>query len=235
MLNRIVYQSSDGQIIAPRSAHLLITTFDTWLPHQRSNAADDLVQQAIDRRDLPQNTLVIRHLPVDNVAASQPVCNYIDRFRPAVVLCCGMAESRSCLSLERQAHLHGHTRQTMIPLKTWCDGLPVTEISHDAGQFVCNYLYYHVLERCAALTAIEHPPAQSRSPIAAQAIDRPSPTPIAAISGISGITEIMAIASHALFLHVPPLTSANHLAYAQDFASIITACQTLAAFAPASL
>ena len=199
MLNRMVYQSAVGQIIAPRPAHILITTFDTWLPEQRSNAADDLIQQAIDRRDLPQESLVIRHLPVENTAASLPVCDYIDRFQPAVVLCCGMAEARSRLSLEQQAQLHGQTRQTTIDLAAWCDRLQVTEISHDAGQFVCNYLYYQVLERCALFEAPRSPRSES-------------------------IAANTAIAPQAIFLHIPPLTPANRLPYAQDFATIIAAC-----------
>ncbi len=146
MLNRMAYQSADGQTIAPRPARLLITTFDTWLPHQRSNAADDLIQQAIDRQDLPPETLLLRHLPVDNTAASLPVCRYIERFHPDVILCCGMAESRSRLSLERQAILNDQTRQTSIPVDAWCDRLAVTDMSDDAGQFVCNHLYHQVLD-----------------------------------------------------------------------------------------
>lgn len=181
MLNRMVYQSANGQTIKPRPARLLITTFDTWLPHQRSNAADDLIQQAIDRQDLPPDTLLLRHLPVDDTAASYPVCDYIQHFQPEVILCCGMAESRSRLNLERYATLNGETHQTTLPIDAWCDRLAVTDMSHDAGQFVCNHLYYQVLD--------------------------------------STYTR------HAVFLHVPPLTPANRLDYAQDFATIVRRIQ----------
>lgn len=190
MFNRMVYQSAEGQPIAPRAAQLLITTFDTWLPHQHSNAADDLIQQAIDRQDFPPETLLLRHLPVDTAAASLPVFHYIERFRPTVILCCGMAESRSRLSLEQQATLNGHTRQTALPLAAWCETLPVTDLSHDAGQFVCNDLYYQVL----GYSSVPATPSMSRQ------------------------------TCHAAFLHVPPLTLANRLPYAQDLAAIVNAC-----------
>jgi len=126
-------------------APLLITTFATWEPHQRSNAADDLVQLAIDRGDLPDRLAFLRHLPVENLAATQRVGNRIRQLRPAAVLCCGMAESRSRLNLERQARLDGRIRRTPFAIARWCDRLAATDTSDDAGQFVCNYLYFQAL------------------------------------------------------------------------------------------
>ena len=207
MTNRMVYQSVSGQTIAPCPAQLLITSFDTWLPHQRSNAADDLIQQAIERQDLPPDVLLLRHLPVDNTAASLPVCHYIERFQPTVILCCGMAESRSRLSLEQQAARNGHTRQTSLPLAAWCETLPVTDLSHDAGQFVCNDLYYQVLGYNSAPATSSGSGSSSRS--SSSSSSRSSQT------------------CHAAFLHVPPLTLANRLPYAQDFAAIVNACMAV--------
>ncbi|MGD1903842.1 MAG: peptidase C15 [Geitlerinemataceae cyanobacterium] len=181
--------------LEPTAGDLLITTFTTWMPHQRSNSADDLVELAIARGDLdlrldresdagcPEQpgarTRLLRHLPVENAAASQRVREAIWKFQPAVVLCCGMAESRSRLNLERRAHLDGHARQTRFEVARWCDRLVATDVSDDAGQFVCNYLYFQML----------------------------------------GEPEVAA-----LFLHVPLLTPENRDAFARDFAAIAQNC-----------
>lgn len=210
MPNFMVNPSVTGQILDPHPARLLITTFDTWLPHHRSNAADDLIQQAIDRQDLPPDTLLLRHLPVDNTAASALVCDYIDRVHPRVILCCGMAESRSRLSLERQATLNGQTRPTLIPLKDWCDRLAVTDLSDDAGQFVCNHLYYQVLD---------HPRAASQVVTEVKSTDPHQTEPASC--------EALSQRHQAVFLHVPCLTAANRLDLAQDLAAIVQACMTL--------
>ena len=129
------------------SRSLLITTFTTWLPHQTSNASDDLVQQVSDR--LPPKTYLLRHLPVHNQAATEQLTAAIHRYQPQQILCCGMAESRTLLELEKQATLDGHTRMTSITIEAWLEDLPHSNISYDAGNFVCNYLYYQALRLCA--------------------------------------------------------------------------------------
>lgn len=230
MTNRMVYQSVSGQTIAPCPAQLLITSFDTWLPHQRSNAADDLIQQAIDRQDFPPDVLLLRHLPVENTTARDLVSDYIDRFRPRVVLCCGMAESRSRLSLEQQATLNGQTLQTTITLKAWCDRLAVTDLSDDAGQFVCNYLYYQVLDHpYSARQAL----AEVREPDPRHSDTAPGGNPLT-IPRLNDPPSMPPQFHHAVFLHVPPLTTTNRHDTAQDFAAIVKACLALSPTPPSS-
>jgi pyroglutamyl-peptidase len=56
-----------------------------------------------------------------------------------------MAEQRSLLNLERYAHHQGHRWETSIDLPQLCANTQWTEISHDAGDYVCNDLYYRLL------------------------------------------------------------------------------------------
>lgn len=124
----------------------LVTTFATWRADQRSNAADDLVAEAIARGDLPTHWPVLRHLPVDFGAAPQQVRDAIAQDPPTGVLCCGMAEGRSRLSLERLGRDEDdRTWSTPLDLEHLSAGLCHTEISEDAGTFVCNALYADLL------------------------------------------------------------------------------------------
>ncbi|MBD2092552.1 peptidase C15 [Microcoleus sp. FACHB-1515] len=173
---------------------LLLTSFSTWLPHQKSNSADDLLVEFLQRK--PSIDLqVLRHLPVDFMLAPQQTIACIQTLQPQAVVCCGMAESRSKLSVESQAVISntvpGAQSDTVLGaqsdriLKTRFDlpqlvnGLPLTEISHDAGRFVCNATYFAVLEH------LQHS------------------------SGLG------------LFVHVPILTEANCEAIVSDFATLL--------------
>jgi pyroglutamyl-peptidase len=134
------------------STQCLITTFTTWLPHQRSNAADDLVARVAEA-GLPPGTELLRHLPVDSQASWTIVEAAMQRFRPARIIACGMAESRDRLCLEQQARRRGQIRRSSIDLAPWAAQLQVGEQSFDAGDFVCNDLYFSILE------AIDQTPA----------------------------------------------------------------------------
>lgn len=124
----------------------LVTTFATWRADQCSNAADDLVAGAIARGDLPAHWWVLRHLPVDFVAAPQRVRAAIAQHQPDGILCCGMAAGRSRLSLERWGREPGDRAwSTSLDLEQLSAGLPHTEVSEDAGTFVCNALYTDLL------------------------------------------------------------------------------------------
>ena len=123
---------------------MLITSFTTWEPHQRSNAADDLLARFIEERgDLYH---YLRHLPVDFTLAPERVLEAFEALRPRVLVCCGMAEKRDRLGVESQAVKDDAALRTDIDLLRLTEGLLMTEISHDAGRFVCNALYYDVLE-----------------------------------------------------------------------------------------
>jgi len=134
--------------------NILITTFATWEPHQLSNASDDLVQYFIDAKcDMCH---YFRHLPVDFTLAPSLVVEAFETLRPRVLVCCGMAEDRDRLSVESQAVRGGKVYRTEIDLEELTAGLPNTYISHDAGDFVCNALYYSALEHLDTLDGNHH-------------------------------------------------------------------------------
>lgn len=87
-----------------------------------------------------------RQLPVNAPVAREITIAQINTLRPQVVLCCGMAESRRNLSLEARAVVGNQTLYTNVDLEDLAAGLTATEISLDAGRFVCNSLYYAMLK-----------------------------------------------------------------------------------------
>jgi pyroglutamyl-peptidase len=127
------------------STQFLITTFTTWLPHQRSNAADDLIDR-VAQAGLPAGTELLRHLPVDSQESWTIVEAAMQRFRPARIIACGMAESRDRLCLEQQARRDDRIRRSAIDFAPWATRLQLGELSFDAGDFVCNDLYFSILE-----------------------------------------------------------------------------------------
>ncbi len=120
---------------------ILLTSFDTWLPHQQSNSSDDLLSVVIDL--LPHSHTFLRRLPVDVGVASTMVIEKINLSQPDVIVCCGMAESRTQLSIESNATC-GEILQTTVDLEKLVSDTAI-EISHDCGKFVCEGLYYAVL------------------------------------------------------------------------------------------
>jgi pyroglutamyl-peptidase len=90
--------------------------------------------------------LFFRQLPVNTHRASERVIKAIQDKNPDFVICCGMAESRYHLSLE--SHARSSTKQlfTPIPLPDLIKNLDYSYISDNAGQFVCEELYFQVLK-----------------------------------------------------------------------------------------
>jgi len=123
---------------------ILISTFDTWETHHISNASDDLLKLFLEGE--AHSLDVLRGIPVDFELAPRKVLQAVDRLKPRALICCGMAEERSRLNVESTAVLGEELLQTSLDLKMLTAGLPMTEISHDAGRFVCNTLYYKTLE-----------------------------------------------------------------------------------------
>lgn len=122
---------------------ILLTSFTTWLPHQNSNSSDDLLDY-ISQIDHTLSLTFLRKLPVDVDKASSCVINKINEISPDIMICCGMAEGRNQLSIESNACCGDSVLRTNIDLD-----LLVTDsiqISHDAGKFVCEGLYYAVLK-----------------------------------------------------------------------------------------
>jgi pyroglutamyl-peptidase len=124
---------------------ILLTSFTTWLPHQESNASDDLLLEVakLGSRSLSLNFL--RQLPVDVAQASDRVFAKINELQPDAIICCGMAEGRTRLSVESCAACGTTLLKTSVNLEKLLTGSTATEISHDAGKFVCEGLYYSVL------------------------------------------------------------------------------------------
>jgi pyroglutamyl-peptidase len=138
------------------SRTILLTSFQTWLPHQVSNASDDLLEK-VQKRRLPKRSLTfLRHLPVDCERASQSVLSAVEMLRPDAIACCGMAESRQQLTVESNARRGDRQLKTAVNLEKLVDGLHLTQVSHDAGRFVCESLYYEVLN------ALQHERSASR-------------------------------------------------------------------------
>jgi pyroglutamyl-peptidase len=129
---------------------LLITTFAPWRACHPSNTSDDLIAYLQLEHRLPERVVVARHLPVHFQLAPAQVITQLRQHRPSVVVCCGMAEERPLLSLERYARGQGHTLATGLNLPTLLTHTHWTTISEDAGDYVCNYLYYCVLQHIAA-------------------------------------------------------------------------------------
>lgn len=124
---------------------IILTSFRTWLPHQTSNASDDLISMLEPESFSNLELTLLRQLPVDRVRAGKNVLAAIDALDPDLVVCCGMAESRQRLSIESNATWEDRQLKTPLPLPCLVKELAHTNISHDAGKFVCEALYYQVL------------------------------------------------------------------------------------------
>ncbi|MDC0835791.1 hypothetical protein AY599_12740 [Leptolyngbya valderiana BDU 20041] len=121
------------------------TSFDTWLPQQTTNSSDELLAALHQLDRLPPSSLLVRRLRVDTQIASAIVLDRLHRFRPRWIVCCGMAESRSTLTVEVQAKQESSICQTAVDVPSLVSGLSITDVSYDAGDFVCNDLYYRLL------------------------------------------------------------------------------------------
>ena len=80
------------------STKILLTSFQTWMPHQSSNAAEDLLELIQQSKFNSSNLTFLRKLPVDIPQASRIAIANINKIEPDLVLCCGMAESREILT-----------------------------------------------------------------------------------------------------------------------------------------
>lgn len=125
---------------------ILLTSFTTWLDHHRSNASDDLIEAILDRAS--PNWHVLRQLPVDFELAPKIAIAKINELQPNITICCGMAETRQKLSIESNGKFQSNILYSKFDLNQLMQLTTMTEISHDAGNFVCNYLYYQVLKHC---------------------------------------------------------------------------------------
>ncbi len=205
--NPALARSSPYQFISPvgiiraPEPKILITAFATWLPHQRSNASDELLRLLQAQASLPPTCQLLHPLPVCVETAYQQIQDRLEdrladrpEHRPFdFVICCGMAESRDRLTLEAQAVIDGvayWTPISLIQLLTPRKPFQCMEVSLDAGQFVCNGLYFRLLKQFWQ-SSFEN----KVKGLASTVRTRPAP----------------------LFVHVPPLTLENIPVVLQDF------------------
>ncbi|MCC5898979.1 MAG: peptidase C15 [Phormidium sp. BM_Day4_Bin.17] len=132
------------------SMSLLLSSFDIWKPHHRSNSSDDLLAELQQRGRLPESALLLRQLPVNTQQASAQLLGMIHQHRPPWVVLGGMAEGRSRLTVERRAVHEMGVHCTPMPVWELVAGLDHTDVSYHAGRFVCNATYYQVLGEIAA-------------------------------------------------------------------------------------
>ena len=123
--------------------NILLTSFATWKPHHITNSSDDMLGYIINSYKKPLHYL--RKVPVDHEQAPKKVIEKFNEIRPDILVCCGMAEKRKKLNLESRARLGEKTIETGVDLKKLAKGLTMTRVSHDAGKFVCNTLYFKAL------------------------------------------------------------------------------------------
>jgi pyroglutamyl-peptidase len=147
---------------------ILLTSFDIWLSQQESNSSDDLLLGLAKMASLSHDLKFLHRLPVDVQLASSLVIAKINELQPDYIICCGMAASRSQLSVEVLASststlpveftnsadiLPQESRnspenmlQTSVDVEKLLVGTAAVEISYDCGKFVCEGLYYSVLD-----------------------------------------------------------------------------------------
>ncbi|NER78903.1 MAG: peptidase C15 [Leptolyngbya sp. SIO1D8] len=126
-------------------ASLLLTSFAPWRAHQPSNTSDDLIGLLQTRNQIPERTILVRQLPVHFQLAPCQVISAMVKTCPSVVVCCGMAEKRTFLTLEQYARWENKRLETSLKLPQLCIGTRWTDISRNAGTYVCNHLYYSLL------------------------------------------------------------------------------------------
>ena len=88
----------------------------------------------------------MRQIPVSfDLAPSRVIAKMVE-LQPQVVVCCGMAETNTHLALELNGTSSERVLKTSLALHHLIMGTQLTQISHCAGDYVCNHLYYHLLE-----------------------------------------------------------------------------------------
>ncbi|MEL7333791.1 MAG: peptidase C15 [Cyanobacteria bacterium J06560_2] len=125
---------------------LLITSFQPWRSHQLSNSSDDLIAALQSDNRLPEDCIWSRNVPVSFELAPIRVISEVCKYRPRAVVCCGMAERRAYLSVERQAVRGENCLITSANVTRLLQKTQLSVVSEDAGSYVCNALYYSVLE-----------------------------------------------------------------------------------------
>ncbi|MBW4517153.1 MAG: hypothetical protein KME11_18255 [Timaviella obliquedivisa GSE-PSE-MK23-08B] len=184
------------------SKTVLITSFATWKSNQRTNSSDELLEEVLQTSNLPPSVYWLRQLPVNTPVAKDIAIAQVIRLQPQIMLCCGMAELREKLSLEVRAVVSNQVLQTSIHLTELMKDLSHSEISFDAGRFVCNSFYYSMMNYFRMNDSIK------------ESISRSS------VSDSQNTNSQCAC----LFIHVPILTTLNRSQILMDFCKILNKC-----------
>lgn len=161
---------------------MLLTGFEPFAEHP-TNPSAELVRHFQGR---PGWATAV--LPVTFAGARGELAELLDRIRPRVLLMLGLARSRSVISLERvalnwvdaeipdnsgaqpleqplvpgaPAALFGRVPLKELRHKLLAAGI-AAEISHSAGTYVCNAVYFDALHRNQAAAAFVHVPPLER-------------------------------------------------------------------------
>jgi pyroglutamyl-peptidase len=188
------------------SKTVLITSFSTWKSNQPTNSSDELLEAVSQTYPCSPSVYLLRQLPVNTPVAKEIAIAQIIQLQPHVLLCCGMAEPREKLSLEVQAVVSNQVLSTSINLIELMKDLSHTEMSHDAGRFVCNSFYYSMMDYFRMNDSINDSINESISSSSAKG------------------SQDVALRCACLFIHVPILTHLNRSQILMDFCKILNKC-----------
>lgn len=177
------------------SKTVLITSFATWKNNQLINSSDELLEAVSQFYPLPPSVYLLRQLPVNTPVAREMAIAQVMRLQPQVMLCCGMAELRERLSLESRAVVGNQVLQTSIHLTELIKDLSHSEISDDAGRFVCNSFYYSMMDYFRINDSINN--------------------------SLVNDSQVANLQCACLFIHVPILTNLNRSQILMDFCKIL--------------
>ncbi|WP_240620123.1 pyroglutamyl-peptidase I, partial [Peribacillus acanthi] len=150
-------------------AHILLTGFDPF-GGETTNPSLEAVMK-LNGKQINQHLIVARKLPTVFHESVQTIKMYLDELDPHVVICVGQAGGRPDISIERvainvdDARIPDNKGQQPIDTPIFKDGpaaywstLPIksmvkklrengvpASISHTAGTFVCNHIFYSLL------------------------------------------------------------------------------------------
>lgn len=159
---------------------VLLTGFDPF--NGASVNPSWLAVQALHGKQVRGRRLVAAQLPTDFAAALPRLDILLRQHRPELVVCVGQAGGRAALSLERVAInvvdapvpdnagaqpvdvpvVPGGPAAyfSTLPIKAACAGLRraglSAEVSHTAGTFVCNQVFYGLMHRLAIWPQLAH-------------------------------------------------------------------------------
>lgn len=158
---------------------ILVTGFDPFGGAALNPSA--MLAQALDGRQIGGHQVVSAQLPTVFGPSAQRLAGLLQRHRPALVLCLGLAAGRAALSLERVAINVDDARIpdnqgaqpvddpvvpggpaayfSSLPVKTMLQairdaGVPA-ELSNSAGTFVCNHVFYALMHQLATQPALQ--------------------------------------------------------------------------------